>query len=241
MLAQPGICDMGVFGSPTHLPHQIGQGHSGPLQQNDDYSAKSASQSPSSISTSKQEASPVTCCGRASLMLLTPKVATVVREKQTDKIFEVTGEVLKACQGVMDCTTCQLSCTDFLVMMAVLQETRTCFDLVAKSDLGSAIKLSFGRYEVTSTDAKLRAMLVMDLVQKANTVLSSISSKCKSMIATVKEPCALARANIAYLEASMDDFRNVLHCVTGYATVWLAEGATVSDVLREHSSLLSAK
>ncbi|KAI9903465.1 hypothetical protein N3K66_002817 [Trichothecium roseum] len=94
--------------------------------------------------------------------------------------------------------------------MSVVQETHPCFDRIAKHDLDEAVKVTFGGYEVSLKDGNLRAALVMDLVQRANQVLESISSTGQSMIDQLSEPCPLANANIAYLEATISQFRTVL-------------------------------
>lgn len=82
----------------------------------------------------------------------------------------------------------------------------------------NTVKVSFGGYEVCSTGTDLRAMLVMDLVRRADAVLTSISSKGQSMVGKLSEPCRQSEANIAYLEANINHFRTILRCVTGYVS-----------------------
>ncbi|KAK8072898.1 hypothetical protein PG996_006246, partial [Apiospora saccharicola] len=162
---------------------------------------------------------------RANLMLCVPKITSALQEKRLDEIFKVTGEVTKHCQDIVDCSTYEVRCSDLLLIMSVLQETRPCFDRIAKSNLStngspspspSVVKLSFGGYEVASSSASFRALLVMDLVRRAGALVTAISTKGQSMIDELPEPCALARANIAYLEATISHFRSMLSCVTRY-------------------------
>ncbi|KAK7914019.1 hypothetical protein PG985_011722 [Apiospora marii] len=168
---------------------------------------------------------------RANLMLCVPRITSALEEKRLDEILKVTGEVTKHCQDIVDCSTYQVRCSDLLLIMSVLQETRPCFDHIAKSDLSagpdgnessspspspSVVKLSFGGYEVASSSASFRALLVMDLVRRAGALASAVSTKGQSMIDELPEPCALARANIAYLEATISHFRSMLNCVTRY-------------------------
>ncbi|ORY70430.1 uncharacterized protein BCR38DRAFT_503988 [Pseudomassariella vexata] len=170
------------------------------------------------------------CLCRANLMLLLPIVTSAMRDKRLDEIFKVTSEMMRGCQDLVDCTTCQVSCTDLLMMMTILQETSCCFEYIARSDLDGAVKITFGGYEVSSNDAKFRAMLVMDLVQRASTVLTSINSNCRSKVAELgDEPCTLAQANIAYLDATIGHFRSMLRCVAGYVTDSVDKSASASE------------
>lgn len=149
-------------------------------------------------------------------MLCLPKITEAMQDKRLDEVFKITGELTQCCQDVMDCKTIQASCTDLLLVVTALQEIHPCFDYIAKSDLGSAVKVSFGGYEVSLNNGDLRAMLVMDLVQRVNTVLTSVSSKGQSMINGLGELSGLARANIAYLEATISHLKTILRCTAGY-------------------------
>lgn len=149
-------------------------------------------------------------------MLCLPKVTKAMQAKHMDEVYKVTGELTKCCQEVMDCKASQASCTDLLLVVTALQEIHPCFDFIAKSDLDNAVKVSFGGYEVSLNDASLRAMLVMDLVQRTNTVLTSVSSRGQSMINELGELSCLARANIAYLEATISHVKTVLRCTAEY-------------------------
>lgn len=166
---------------------------------------------------------------RPNLMLCLSKVADVMREKRLDGVFKITGEFIKRCQDVMDCKNSQANCTDLLLVVAALQEIHPCFETIAHSDLDSAIKVSFGSYEVSLKDENLRSTLVMDLVQKTNTVLTSISSKGQSMINELSEPSCLASANIAYLEAMISHFKTVLRCVTVHMEEAVHNGGSLSQ------------
>lgn len=149
-------------------------------------------------------------------MFCLPKITDAMQDKRLDEVFKVTGDLTKRCQEVMDCQTTQVSCTDLLLVVTALQEIHPCFDYIAKSDLGSAVQVSFGGYEVSLSDGNLRAMLVMDLVQRANTVLTTVSSKGQTMINELGELSCLARANIAYLEATISHLKTILRCTASY-------------------------
>lgn len=169
-------------------------------------------------------------------MLCLPKVTGAMSEKRLDEVFKVTGEFIQSCQDVMDCKHSQANCTDLLLVVTALQEIHPCFDYIAKSDLDSAVKVSFGGYEVSLNDVNLRSTLVMDLVQRTSTVLTSIGSKGQSMINELREPSCLARANIAYLEAMISHFRTILRCVTVYMEEAVPNGDPVSETLRNASA-----
>lgn len=162
-------------------------------------------------------------------MLCLPKITVSMKHKRLDEVFRVTGELIKCCQDVLECKTTQVSCTDLLLIMTALQDTHPCFDCIAKCNLDKAVKVSFGDYEVSLTDANLRAMLVMDLVQRANTVLTSISSKGQSMINELAEPSCLARANIAYLEATISHMKTILRCTAEYMEEAVNKGGAVPE------------
>lgn len=162
-----------------------------------------------------------------------------MQHKRLDEVFKVTGELIKSCQDVVDCKTNQVSCTDLLLVVTALQEIHPCFDYIAKSDLDSAVNVSFGGYEVSLSDANLRAVIVMDLVQRTNTLLTSISSKGQSMINELSEPSCLAGANIAYLEAMISHFKTILRCVTAYMEEAVHNGGPVSETLLKTSASAS--
>lgn len=172
-------------------------------------------------------------------MLCLPKITGAMQNPRLDEVFKVTGELTKRCQDVVDCKTTQASCTDLLLVVTALQEIHPCFDYIAKCDLDSAVKVSFGGYEVSLSDANLRAMIVMDLVQRTNTLLTSISSKGQSMINQLSEPSCLAAANIAYLEAMISHFKTILRCVTVYMEDAVHNGGSVSETLLNTSASAS--
>lgn len=152
-------------------------------------------------------------------MIWVSKIARIMQDKRPDEILKVTGEVTRHCQDVLDCKTDEARCSDLLLIMSVLQETRPCFDFIAKSGFlegqggDKKVKLCFGDYEVALDNAGMRATLAMDLVQRAVTVVTSISSKGQCMINGLPEACNLAKANIAYLEANIGHFKGILACV----------------------------
>lgn len=121
------------------------------------------------------------------------------------------GDVTKHCQEIVDCTTYQVRCSDLLLIMSVLQETRPCFDHIAKSkslslsaaateagdenESPSLIKLSFGGYEVASSSASFRALLVMDLVRWAGALVArALSTSCRSRAPWPRPTLAISAA-----------------------------------------------
>lgn len=162
---------------------------------------------------------PAACPCRANLMIWVSKITRVMQGKRPDEVLKVTSEVAKFCQEILDCKTDEARCSDLLLIMSVLQEIRTCFDFIAKSgflegqDGDTGVKLCFGGYEIVLRDAGVRAMLAMDLVQRAAAVVTSIGDKGQCMINELAEPCNLAEANVAYLEANISQFKSMLACV----------------------------
>lgn len=207
------------------VPQSSPQNSSNPLCGDSTHGASSAT----AFGFQNHQVTSQNCLCRPNLMLCLPKIAGAMQGKRLDEVFKVTGELIKRCQAVMDCKTSHASCTDLLLVVTALQEIHPCFDYIAKSDLDSAVKVSFGGYEVSLNDANLRAMLVMDLVQRTNTLLTFISSKGQSMINQLSEPSCLARANIAYLEAMISHFKTILRCVTVYMEEAVHNGGSKSE------------
>lgn len=168
--------------------------------------------SPSSLSPSQLFSSPDCAC-RGGLAVLVPRLKGAVQDKHLDEVVKVTREVLKGCQDIIDCTGCRITCTDLICMMSVFQQTDMCFDYISRAELDGSMKLTFGGCEIHIDDPNLRAMLVMDLVQQANMVLDTISTKGQTMLRALGSPSLLARANIGYLETVIGDFRKLLRSV----------------------------
>ncbi|KAF4834142.1 hypothetical protein CGCSCA4_v013053 [Colletotrichum siamense] len=159
---------------------------------------------------------PVACSHRLDLLPFPAKIAAAIQQERPDLVLKVTREIIMSCQETFDCEKCQVTCTDLLLMMTVLQETHPCFDCVAIKDLDGDIALSFGGYQVSFNDASLRRMVVMDLVQRAATVLNAIGAKSHCMMDTLPEPCRQARANIVYLDETISHFETILERVKAY-------------------------
>ncbi|KAK0724662.1 hypothetical protein B0H67DRAFT_568467 [Lasiosphaeris hirsuta] len=175
-------------------------------------SASATSVSPAPLSPSQLFTSPDCNC-REGLAMLVPRLKGAVQDRHLDEVVKVTSEVLKSCQGIIDCTSCQITCTDLICMMAVFQQTDSCFDYISRAELDGSMKLNFGGHEIPIDDPNLRAMLVMDLVQQATMVLDAISTKGQTMLRMLGSPSLLARANIGYLETVIGDFRKLLRAV----------------------------
>ncbi|KAF7554603.1 hypothetical protein G7Z17_g2760 [Cylindrodendrum hubeiense] len=212
--------------SPSHLDilHSLPSSASQTLTQStvlfqEDFGNASAvnPSSTSNLSPPTHLFSPSKCQCLESLAVLAPRVSNAMQEEQLDGVYKVTEEVIKGCQDILDCTGCQISCTDLICMVAVFQKTDTCFEYIGKADLDSAIKLSLGGHELPINDPKLRAMLVMNLIQQATMVLDAISIRGQTMLRTLCIPSPQAQANIAYLETVITEIKDVLQKVAGSA------------------------
>ena len=173
-----------------------------------------------SLSLQDELSSGDNCQCRASLMLPVPKVKSAMQERpkpRLDRVFQVTGEVIRICQDMIDCASCQVSCTDLVCILAVFQQTNTCFEYIAQADpAAGAIKVSVGEYKVSMVnDVKLRRMLVMDLIKQANTVLDSLSSLGQNMFPSqLAMPGRLSRINLDYLQKVIENFKSHLRSIT---------------------------
>ncbi|TEY29567.1 hypothetical protein BOTCAL_0941g00010 [Botryotinia calthae] len=165
-----------------------------------------------------KEKARIICQCRSQLTLFIPKITSVMEESPTpklDSVFKATREVIQSCQDMIDCTSCQLSCSDLMCLLVVFQHTDACFTHISKVDLTHATTVSIGGYEVSITDdIRPRQMLVMDLGRQANTLLDSITAVEETLAAS---PCAANRlneVNSEFLKNVKDAFRANLQAVT---------------------------
>ncbi|KAM0148229.1 hypothetical protein ACHAQE_009925 [Botrytis cinerea] len=165
-----------------------------------------------------KDKAPITCQRRSRLTLFIPKITSVMEESPTpklDNVFKATREVIQSCQDMIDCTSCQLSCSDLMCLLLVFQHTDACFTHISKVDLAHATTVSIGGYEFSITnDIRPRQMLVMDLGRQANTLLDSITAVEETLAAS---PCAANRlneVNSEFLKNVKDAFRENLQAAT---------------------------
>ncbi|PQE17101.1 hypothetical protein CJF30_00003814 [Rutstroemia sp. NJR-2017a BBW] len=180
---------------------------------NGNFTAKTSSNNHSS----QKELTFDNCQCRSRLSLYIPKITFIMEEKpapKLDEVFKVTRAVIQSCQDMIDCTRCQITCSDLLCILVVFQHTDACFGHIAKADLSHPVTISIGQYKVTVTnDTTPRQMLVMDLGRQANTLLDSIASVEQRLSSS---PCAANRLNEAngeYLRKVKDAFRTNLQLV----------------------------
>ncbi|KAF2877955.1 hypothetical protein BDV95DRAFT_588954 [Massariosphaeria phaeospora] len=150
------------------------------------------------------------CRCRDSLGVLLPEINTAIQGNHLDEVFKVTLKVVNGSQAIVDCTECQITCTDLICLMAVFQRTDPCFEYIATAEQDTGLTMSFGGYEVPINDPKLRAVLVIALLHEAETVLDAISAKGQYMLRTMCRPTVMARANISYLDIAVTEFKEVL-------------------------------
>lgn len=152
-------------------------------------------------------------------MVFIPLVSNAMQEEpepRLDRVFQVTEDVIRGCQDMIDCASCQVSCTDLICILAVFQQTSTCFEYIARVDpVAGAFKVSVGKYKISiANDVNLRRMLVMDLVQSANTILDSSSSLIRNMFPS--QPallCCLSRTNLDYLQQVIKNLKAFLQSI----------------------------
>ncbi|KAL4789637.1 hypothetical protein BDV19DRAFT_373814 [Aspergillus venezuelensis] len=160
-----------------------------------------------------------TCQCRANLMAQVPEVKGAMQRKprpQLDRIFKVTGNVLYACRNLVGCPTCQINYADLICVMAVLQQTETCFEHIAKEGLStSAIRVSVGEYEIPiGNEIKLGHILVMDLVAQANCLLKLLRKRSQVLVQTQSAAQSrMAQLNMEYLQEVVKSFGQTLRAI----------------------------
>ncbi|ETS84284.1 hypothetical protein PFICI_02309 [Pestalotiopsis fici W106-1] len=157
------------------------------------------------------------CQCRSGLSMIIPSARAALQERRLDVVCEVTGDLVRSCQDIVDCRKCDINCTDLICIMSIFQEADVCFDYIANADIDGPITVSLGSYQtvVDELDAKhWRRMLVMQLVRRGNDLLNSISAKSQDMLRHLNPGCRLGRTNVDYLEAvirnSKDNFQRII-------------------------------
>lgn len=204
LLSSPNVAIQSL--TPTNVPSTANSTTSGIL----------APSPTSHRSCSSTQISSATCRCRKDLAALLPEVRDAIQEKQLDKVYKITQSVMRGCRDTVDCTSCQLGCTDLICLAAIIQQTDACFEYISKADPDNAIQMSFGGFGVPINDPKLRAMVVLNLIQDTFEVLDAISIKGQDMLRALGSPSTLAQTNILYLETVIRDFREVLRKTTEF-------------------------
>lgn len=160
-------------------------------------------------------------------MLLVPKLEHAIQEKpkpQLDKMFKITGEVIRSCQESTRCG-CYMGPVDLVCIMTVFEQTAACFDYIAKSGFDETVKVGIGNYCVSLDDASLKRMLVLDLVKQANKLLDSVSALAQNMFAAQNEPGAKAigrspaclnQLNLDYVREAIASFKKLFRLITDF-------------------------
>ncbi|KAH9903904.1 hypothetical protein F4778DRAFT_733166 [Xylariomycetidae sp. FL2044] len=173
------------------------------------------------------------CQCRSGLSMIIPSARAALQKRRLDVVCEVTGDLVRKCQDIVDCQKCDINCTDLLCIMSIFQEADICFDYIASADIDGIITVSLGSYKtvVDEPDVKhWRRMLVMQLVRRGNDLLNSISAKSQDMLKNLNPGCRLGRTNVDYLETvirhSKDNFQRIIrgfHDETRMAEIRMAE------------------
>ena len=134
-----------------------------------------------------------------------------MRQKILHEVFETTQNAVRCLQNIVDCKNCNITCTDWICLMAVLQKTGTCVDYISSADLNEALGMTFGGHEVPIDDPILRAMLITSLVCQSVMVVDAISDKGQQIIRTAMCPpsvmAPLAQNTMRYLETVIAEVR----------------------------------
>ncbi|KAB8224868.1 hypothetical protein BDV33DRAFT_187854 [Aspergillus novoparasiticus] len=179
------------------------------------------------------------CQCRANLMHHVPKIECAIQEKpkpQLDKMFKVTGDVIRSCQESTRCG-CYVGPVDLVCIMSVFEQTAVCFDYIAKSGFDGTVKVGIGNYCVSlNDDASLKRMLVLDLVRQADALLDSVSVLAQNMFVSLNEPRAktlnrspacLNQLNLDYVREATASFKKLFRLITEYfedfKSVWPKE------------------
>ncbi|KAJ5726116.1 uncharacterized protein N7483_007473 [Penicillium malachiteum] len=171
---------------------------------------------------------PKNCQCRLNMMMNIPKLDCAIQEipkPQLDKMFKVTGDVIRSCQESTRCG-CYVGPVDLVCIMTVFEQTAACFDYIAKSGFDGTVKVGIGNYCVSMIDdASLKRMLVLDLVKQANELLDSVSEIAQNMLVAQNEPgvkrmgrspACLNQLNMDYVRQAIDSFKKLFRLITNF-------------------------
>ena len=162
------------------------------------------------------------------MMTHIPNLEAAIQElpkPQLDKMFKVTGDVIRSCQESTLCG-CYVGPVDLVCIMTVFEQTAACFDYIAKSGFDGTVKVGIGNYSVSLTDdASLKRMLVLDLVNQANELLDSVSALAQNMVMAQNEPGAkrmgrspacLNKLNLDYVREATASFKKLFRLIKNF-------------------------
>jgi hypothetical protein len=89
------------------------------------------------------------------------RAAGVQSVYQLDVVLKGTQHVVDGFQDLVDCTHCEMTCTDLICTMARFQQMDTFFEYTANFNADGAIEMRFRRYEVLINDRRPIAVLVL--------------------------------------------------------------------------------
>ncbi|KAH8799096.1 hypothetical protein F5884DRAFT_742654 [Xylogone sp. PMI_703] len=169
------------------------------------------------------------CQCRINMILLIPKLECAMQEKpkpQLDKLFKVTVEVIRSCQQSAGCGCCHMRPVDLVCIMTIFEQTAACFSHIVKSGFDQDVKVGFGSYSVMlSDDTKLKRMLVLDLVEQANTLLDSMSNLAQNSFVSQsgpvnqqmnRSPAWMNQLNLDYVREVIEGFRKLFRLITEF-------------------------
>ncbi len=182
-----------------------------PLRPTDSLSTSSSSSAYLSSSPPQPDKLPSDdCLCRARLMLLSPKIHRAIQDQRLDEVFKVTGDIIKSARNTLDCARCEVSYADLICILAVFQQTNTCWEHLTEIDLFGGIRVSVGKYEVPIVNnTELRRMLILDLIKQARMLLDSLRSLGQNVSLLQHERGRLTQVNLSYLQAVIENFTNV--------------------------------
>lgn len=162
------------------------------------------------------------------MMAHIPDLEAAIQElpkPQLDKMFKVTGDVIRSCQE-STCCGCYVGPVDLVCIMTVFEQTAVCFDYIAKSGFDGTVKVGIGSYSVSLTDdASLKRMLVLDLVNQANELLDSVNALAQNMFVAQSEPgtkrmgrspACLNQLNLDYVREATASFKKLFRLITNF-------------------------
>lgn len=189
--------------------------------------AKSTEQN-STVSLLQREQPHGPCQCSINMMMQTPKLEcaiTTTPKLGLDKIFKITGDVVRSCQEATQCG-CRLGAVDLVRIMTVFQQTAFCFDYITKSGLDGTVNLAFGDYCVSMTDnASVKKAIVLDLVRQADQLLDTLDSRAKDLLLVLSDPEAkgigrsprcLNNLNLNYVQTVGASFKKLFGLITDY-------------------------
>ncbi|ETS76273.1 hypothetical protein PFICI_11660 [Pestalotiopsis fici W106-1] len=162
------------------------------------------------------------CTCRLGFMSQIPALEAAMREKPNPRLgrmFRVTDDIINQCSAAANCLDCHLGTVDVVCILTAFQQTAFCFNLIAKSGVNIS---NHQVYAAKDGEQQLDAVLVMNLVTRASSLLDVLDGHARSLQLakdtmsrrlTGRSPACLNQLNLSYCQEVIIGFRKLFQII----------------------------